>query len=122
MSQLEGTENRINIAHRDYNEAVQGYNTTIRTFPTVIGARIIYGAQPMVPFRRPRRAPSVAPTVDFGNDAVDAGRTAAAAPRRSSALVALLLRPRPAAAQSFPALTGRVVDQANLLDPSRRRR
>ena len=41
MSQLEGTENRINIAIRDYNEAVRAYNTEIRTFPSVIGARII---------------------------------------------------------------------------------
>src|SRR3546814_4949731 len=33
MSQLEGTENRITIAIRDYNGAVQEYNTRIRTFP-----------------------------------------------------------------------------------------
>jgi LemA protein len=31
QSQLEGTENRIAIARRDYNDAVQSYNTTIRT-------------------------------------------------------------------------------------------
>jgi LemA protein len=41
MSQLEGTENRINVAVRDYNEAVRAYNTEIRTFPSVIGARVI---------------------------------------------------------------------------------
>ena len=35
MQQLEGTENRINIAIRDYNEAVRAYNTEIRTFPSV---------------------------------------------------------------------------------------
>src|SRR3954469_12245079 len=35
MSQLEGTENRITVARRDYNQAVQDYNTTIRTFPAV---------------------------------------------------------------------------------------
>ena len=33
QAQLEGTENRITIAIRDYNEAVQAYNTRIRTFP-----------------------------------------------------------------------------------------
>ena len=37
QSQLEGTENRITIARRDYNEAVQQYNTRIRTFPDEIG-------------------------------------------------------------------------------------
>ncbi|MBO9714209.1 LemA family protein [Sphingomonas sp.] len=66
MSQLEGTENRINIAIRDYNSAVQSYNTTIRTFPDAIGAKVFYGAKPMVPFQAKAGA-DVAPTVDFGN-------------------------------------------------------
>lgn len=66
MSQIEGTENRINIAIRDYNEAVRGYNTTIRTFPDAIGARVIHGAEPMVPFEAQAGA-NQAPTVDFGN-------------------------------------------------------
>lgn len=66
MSQIEGTENRINIAIRDYNEAVRGYNTTIRTFPDAIGARVIHGAEPMVPFEAQAGA-NEAPTVDFGN-------------------------------------------------------
>lgn len=51
MTQLEGTENRINIAVRDYNTAVQDYNTRIRTFPEMIGAKLIHGAQPMTPFQ-----------------------------------------------------------------------
>lgn len=67
MSQLEGTENRINIAIRDYNEAVRAYNVEIRTFPSVIGARIIYGSDPMVPFEATTPNADVAPTVDFGN-------------------------------------------------------
>jgi LemA protein len=50
MSQLEGTENRITVALRDYNESVQAYNTRIRTFPDMIGAKIIYGSKPMTPF------------------------------------------------------------------------
>jgi len=67
MSQLEGTENRINIAIRDYNESVRAYNTEIRTFPSVIGAKIIYGSDPMVPFEATVPNADVAPTVDFGN-------------------------------------------------------
>lgn len=66
QSQLEGTENRINIARQDYNEAVQGYNTTIRTFPAIVAAKIIYGAEPMTPFVAKPGA-ETAPTVDFGN-------------------------------------------------------
>ncbi|MGE0180475.1 MAG: LemA family protein [Sphingomonas sp.] len=66
QSQLEGTENRIQIARRDYNAAVQAYNTEIRTFPGVIGARVIYGSQPMQPFQAEEGAQR-APTVDFGN-------------------------------------------------------
>jgi LemA protein len=50
QSQLEGTENRIAVAVTDYNEAVRAYNTRIRTFPDIIGAKLIHGAQPMTPF------------------------------------------------------------------------
>jgi LemA protein len=50
MTQLEGTENRINIAIRDYNAAVQDYNTRIRTFPEMIGAKLVHGAKPLTPF------------------------------------------------------------------------
>src|ERR1700744_2200079 len=45
QSQLEGTENRIEIARRDYNAAVQDYNTELRTFPGVIWATTLYKAQ-----------------------------------------------------------------------------
>ena len=38
QSQLEGTENRIAVARRDYIEAVRAYNTELRTFPGVIWA------------------------------------------------------------------------------------
>jgi LemA protein len=51
QSQLEGTENRITVAVTDYNEAVRAYNTRIRTFPDMIGAKLVYGAKPMVPFQ-----------------------------------------------------------------------
>lgn len=67
MSQLEGSENRIAIAIRDYNEAVEKYNVTIRTFPDAIGAKVFYGAKPMVPYQATTPNADVAPTVDFGN-------------------------------------------------------
>jgi LemA protein len=66
MSQLEGTENRITVARRDYNEAVREYNTTIRTFPDSIGANLIHGAKPMVPFKATTQGAEEAPKVDFG--------------------------------------------------------
>jgi LemA protein len=64
QSQLEGTENSILVARRDYNEAVQQYNTTIRTFPDAIGAKVFYGAKPKVPFEAAAGAQN-APTVNF---------------------------------------------------------
>jgi len=65
QSQLEGTENRITIARRDYNEAVRAYNTRIRTFPDAIGAKIFYGAKPMTPFEATTPGAQTAPTVSF---------------------------------------------------------
>ena len=65
QSQLEGTENRITVARRDYNLAVQDYNTRIRTFPELIGAKLIYGAKPMVPFKATAPNAQTAPTVSF---------------------------------------------------------
>lgn len=66
QDQLEGTENRIEVSRRDYNEAVRQYNTLIRTFPTAIGAKVFYGAKPKVPFEAAAVAQR-APTVTFGN-------------------------------------------------------
>jgi LemA protein len=65
MSQLEGTENRIEIAVRDYNEAVQAYNTKVRTFPDSIGAKIFYGAKPMQTFQATTPNAENAPKVSF---------------------------------------------------------
>ena len=67
MSQLEGTENRIVVARRDYNTAVQEYNTRIRTFPDAIGAKVFYGSKPMTPFQATTPGAETAPTVNFGN-------------------------------------------------------
>ena len=68
QSQLEGTENRIAVAIRDYNEAVRKYNTTIRTFPDTIGANIIHGAEPLAPYRAVTEGAEVAPTLDLTSD------------------------------------------------------
>src|SRR5580692_1116901 len=51
QSQLEGTENRIAVARRDYIEAVRVYNTELRTFPGIIWASLIYKSnKPMQEF------------------------------------------------------------------------
>lgn len=65
QAQLEGTENRIAIARRDYNEAVRSYNTTLRTFPSVIWAKTLHGgSQPMQLFNATAEA-QTAPDVNF---------------------------------------------------------
>ena len=64
QAQLEGTENSILVARRDYNASVQAYNTRIRTFPDAIGAKIFYGAKPKVPFEASTAAQQ-APSVNF---------------------------------------------------------
>jgi LemA protein len=51
QSQLEGTENRIAVARRDYIEAVRQYNTELRTFPGLIWAAMLYRSnKPMETF------------------------------------------------------------------------
>ncbi|KQU53403.1 LemA family protein [Bosea sp. Leaf344] len=50
QSQLEGTENRVTVARRDYIQAVQAFNTEIRTFPGVIWAKLFWGAKAMETF------------------------------------------------------------------------
>jgi LemA protein len=41
QDQLEGTENRITVARKNYNEAVQDYNVQVRTFPNNIFANML---------------------------------------------------------------------------------
>jgi LemA protein len=51
QSQLEGTENRIAVARRDYIAAVRDYNLTLRTFPSVLWAMTFFrGNKPMADF------------------------------------------------------------------------
>ena len=66
QSQLEGTENRIEIARRDYNAAVQDYNTELRTFPGVVWASTIYKAQKAAQQFAATPAAQTAPVVNFG--------------------------------------------------------
>src|SRR5678816_3118029 len=63
QSQLEGTENRIAVARRDYIEAVRVYNTELRTFPGVLWAAVFFRSnKPMETFtvaEETRRTPNV---------------------------------------------------------------
>jgi len=78
QDELAGTENRIATSRNDYNQAVQTYNTYIRTFPQAITAKVT-GAKPRTYFEA---APGseVAPTVDFGTRPTGSS-TPAGAPR-----------------------------------------
>jgi LemA protein len=65
QSQLEGTENRIAISRRDFNEAVRVYNTDLHTFPGVIWAGTLYKSEkPMQMFEAAADA-QAAPKVSF---------------------------------------------------------
>jgi LemA protein len=61
--ELAGTENRIATERRRYNEAVRTYNTRIKSFPTLISARI-FGFDEERYFEAPKEAQQV-PKVDF---------------------------------------------------------
>jgi LemA protein len=64
QDELTGTENRIATSRNDYNQAVQSYNTYIRTFPQALTAKVT-GAKPRTYFEA---APGseAPPVVDFG--------------------------------------------------------
>jgi LemA protein len=69
QSQLEGTENRIAISRRDYNGAVQDYNTELHTFPGVLWADTVYkNEKPIQPFEATADA-QTAPKVSFATPA-----------------------------------------------------
>jgi LemA protein len=78
QDELAGTENRIATARGDYNQAVQAYNTYIRTFPQAITAKVT-GAKPRT-YYEAAPGSETAPTVDFGTRP-GAPATAPAAPR-----------------------------------------
>jgi LemA protein len=65
QSQIEGTENRIAVARRDYIASVQQYNTSLRTFPTVLWAKTAFASsKPMAEFTATEGA-STPPQVKF---------------------------------------------------------
>jgi LemA protein len=65
QAQLEGTENRVAVARRDYIEAVRAYNTELKTFPGIIWANLVYrNNKPMETFTIDEPAMH-APTVNF---------------------------------------------------------
>ena len=63
QAQLEGTENRIAVARRDFNEAVRQYNTAIKQFPTVLFAGLL-GFSPK-PYFQSAPGAEIAPRVQF---------------------------------------------------------
>jgi len=65
QAQLEGTENRVAVARRDYIAAVQAYNTELTTFPVRVWAWLLYsGAKQMAQFTIDDKAATV-PAVNF---------------------------------------------------------
>ncbi|MFY9269678.1 MAG: LemA family protein [Candidatus Manganitrophaceae bacterium] len=64
QSQLEGTENRIAVARRDYIQAVRQYNTKVRAFPTNLTAKYLLGLQVRENFSAEKGAQE-APKVKF---------------------------------------------------------
>ena len=65
QSQLEGTENRINVARRDYIEAARDFNLALRTFPTVLWAKTFFPSEkPLAEFTASDAAQG-APQVKF---------------------------------------------------------
>lgn len=64
-AQLEGTENRIAVARKNYIDSVQTYNTTLRTFPNNMTA-MVFGYKPKANYTVANEAEiSVAPKVEF---------------------------------------------------------
>jgi LemA protein len=75
QDELTGTENRIATSRNDYNQAVQSYNTYIRTFPQALTAKVT-GAKPRTYFEA-AAGTEAPPVVDFGTNKTAAPTTAA---------------------------------------------
>lgn len=63
QAQLEGTENRISVERNRFNDVAKGYNTTIRTFPTVVFSKLFGFAKK--PYFEAEKGTETAPTVKF---------------------------------------------------------
>ena len=99
QSQLEGTENRIAVARRDYNEAVRSFNTELRTFPGMLWAKTMYSSEkPMNLFAASEQAQS-APQVNFNIAAPGGSNPAASGPAPTTGAPAA----SPSAAPGAPA-------------------
>ena len=67
QSQIEGTENRIAVARRDYIDSIQSYNTSLRKFPgNVIGG--LFGMEKVPQLEAASEAEREVPKIDFGNE------------------------------------------------------
>ena len=64
MTQLEGTENRVAVERRTFNQVAQDYNTRVRRFPAALVASMM-GFQPK-PYFQAAPGAETAPKVDFG--------------------------------------------------------
>ncbi|HTV85633.1 MAG TPA: LemA family protein [Dyella sp.] len=83
QAQLEGTENRITVARNRYIQAVQQYNSLIRTFPNNLTAKMFgYQVKPNFSVEN-EKAIATAPTVDFGTGTAPA-QPASPAPAASA--------------------------------------
>ena len=100
QSQLEGTENRIAVSRKDYHDAVQDYNTTLLTFPTVIWAKTLYSSyKEAQPFSATASA-QTAPTVNFNIPPAGGTASPAAAPPSGG-----MVPPSPAPGTAHPGTT-----------------
>jgi LemA protein len=67
QTQIEGTENRIAVARRDYIDSVKNYNTALRKFPgNMVGG--MFGMEKVPQLEAATEAERAVPTIDFGND------------------------------------------------------
>jgi len=73
QAQLEGTENRITVARRDFNTAIQTYNTAVKQFPGVLLAGM-FGFAPK-PYFEAVAGSEVAPKVNFDSGPAPAAAT-----------------------------------------------
>ncbi len=102
QSQLEGTENRISVARRDYIDAVRVYNTELRTIPGRWWASFLYpDAKPAQTFTIKEEAIEV-PKVDFNKPAAPAPAPAPAPTPTAPAPAPAPTTPAPAPAPTAP--------------------
>ena len=65
QSQLEGTENRITVARKDYIEAVRIFNTDLETFPSMIWAKTVFSSKKPLPTFTAAESAQTPPQVKF---------------------------------------------------------